>query len=135
VKRLPKKSSWPLASSARRLYSFGQCGEVLIEGNQGNPAWRTLIKLTTRNLPMPVGLSQMKAKVSYKFSRLCFKADLIEPLGESDSFCVDTPEGPFLMTKREFYRFFSNVVQTRSYRDNRIYHYPRTPQKALPFLV
>jgi len=60
---------------------------------------------------------------------------LIEPLGERDSFRVDMPEGSLVMTKREFYSVFANVVQTRSYRDERIYHYPRTPQKALPYFV
>lgn len=29
--------------------------------------------------------------VEYEFSRLCFKADVIEPLGENDTFIVHTP--------------------------------------------
>jgi hypothetical protein len=76
----------------------------------------------------------MKPKTTYEYSRLCFKADLIEPLGEHEQFCVITPEGSFVMTKREFHKVFDNVVRTRSYRDGRIYHYPKTPQKAAPFL-
>ena len=80
-------------------------------------------------------LAKMKAKVRYQFTRLCFRADLIEPLGESDSFCVDTPKGIFIMTKRQFHKIFVNVVQTHAYRVGRIYHYPKTPKKALPYMV
>jgi hypothetical protein len=77
----------------------------------------------------------MKPKVTYQFSRLCFKADIIiEPLADDDQFQVDTPEGSFVMTKLEFYRAFPNVVGTRSYKRGRVYHYPRTPQKATCFL-
>ena len=56
---------------------------------------------------------------SYRFSRLCFKADVIEPLAMDDTFEVVTPEGTFRMTKADFYRDFSNVPQTASYRDSR----------------
>ena len=77
----------------------------------------------------------MKPKIRYKYGRLCFKADLIDPLGWSDSFCVETPEGAFVMTKREFHRVFANVVQTCSYRDRRIYHYPSIPRKAAPYFI
>ena len=72
---------------------------------------------------------------SYDFSRVCFKADVIEPLRPGDRFRVVTPEGIFEMTKADFYRVFDNVVRSPSYRDRGIYHYPTTPQKALPFLV
>jgi hypothetical protein len=75
----------------------------------------------------------MKPKVTYEFSRLCFRADVIEPLGDDDRFCVMTPEGKFVMTKRQFYSVFANVVQTRSYLKHGIYHYPKTPRKADPF--
>jgi hypothetical protein len=77
----------------------------------------------------------MKPKVTYKFTRLCFKADIIEPLADEEQFQVDTPEGSFVMTKREFYEAFPNVVRTQSYKRGRVYHYPRTPQKATCFLV
>lgn len=76
----------------------------------------------------------MKPKATYKYSRLCFKADIIEPLADEDQFQVDTPEGSFVMTKSEFYRVFPNVMRTRSYQGGRVYHYPRTPQKAACFL-
>jgi hypothetical protein len=76
----------------------------------------------------------MIPKVRYWYYRLCFKAELVEPLKDDDVFCVDTPEGSFVMTKREFYRVFANVVRTKSYLVKRVYHYPTTPQKALEFL-
>lgn len=73
--------------------------------------------------------------IEYTSSRLCFKADLIEPLKDNESFIVHTPNGTFKFTKADFYRVFSNVVKTRSYQEVRIYHYPQLPQKALPFLI
>ena len=71
---------------------------------------------------------------SYEFSRLGFKADVIEPLGPSDRFRVVTPEGTFEMSKADFYRDFGNVTRSMSYRDRGLYHYPRTPEKALKYL-
>lgn len=71
---------------------------------------------------------------SYEFSRLGFKADVIEPLGKKDRFRIITPEGTFEMTKADFYRDFANVVSSASYRDRGLYHYPRTPKKALRYL-
>lgn len=73
-------------------------------------------------------------KVSYESTRLYFKADLIEPLNWDDYFCVIVKDEVFKMTKREFYEVFSNVVKTRSYREDRIYHYPVTPKKAMKFI-
>ena len=40
----------------------------------------------------------------------------------------------FRMTKADFYRDFSNVPQTASYRDSRIYHYSKTPERARKYL-
>lgn len=74
-------------------------------------------------------------EIHYSYSRLCFKAHLIESLQADASFRVDTPEGCFLMTKSDFYRVFSNVVNTTSYAERGLYHYPTIPKKALPFLV
>jgi hypothetical protein len=71
--------------------------------------------------------------VKYEFSRLCFKADMIEPLAAEDSFQVNTPKGSFRMTKAQFYRTFANVVASSSYRDKGIYHYPTVPGKAEQF--
>jgi len=55
--------------------------------------------------------------VSYQFSRLCFKASVIERLGDDEPFQVITPVGTFRFTKGEFYRDFPNVVASSSYRD------------------
>ncbi len=96
---------------------------------------------TSENLPTSpkiyenpvVGIGDCVAR--YEFSRLCFKADVIEPLRLDDRFCIITNEGTFVMTKREFYETFQNVVDSQSYRLNKIYHYPKTPQKAMQFKV
>lgn len=73
--------------------------------------------------------------VEYKTNNgLDFEADLIEPLKDNESFIVHTPNGTFKFTKADFY-VFSNVVKTRSYQEDRIYHYTHLPQKALPFLI
>lgn len=70
---------------------------------------------------------------TYSFSRLCFRREVIEPLGANDPFRVVTPLGTFQMTKAEFYREFRNVVESRSYSEDGIYHYPKLPAKAEPF--
>lgn len=75
-------------------------------------------------------------KVTYHFSRFCFKADLIEPLDMPDAFRVITKrDGVFQMTKADFYRDFPRVRETRSYRVDRLYHYPKVPKQALPYRV
>jgi hypothetical protein len=71
----------------------------------------------------------------YTYSRLCFKRDVIEPLGRDDEFEMETPVGVFRMAKREFYDVFNNVVKTRSYQEKGIYHYPKVPAKAEQFLI
>lgn len=70
----------------------------------------------------------------YKATRLLFRAEVIEPLKDSDIFRIHTPEGTFSMRKIDFYQVFSNVVMSNSYRNRGIYHYPKTPAKALAFL-
>jgi hypothetical protein len=70
------------------------------------------------------------AAASYKFSRLCFRRDIIESLGPTEMFQVITPTGTFPMTKSEFYRDFHNVVASKSYREVGIYHYPKLPVRA-----
>lgn len=72
-------------------------------------------------------------KVEYNSSRLCFLADKIEPLGWDEFFCIKTPKGTFAMTKQQFYSTFPNVVNSASYRNRRIYHYPNTPKKAFQY--
>ena len=67
---------------------------------------------------------------TYRFSRLCFRRDVIEPIGQSETFRVVTPVGTFQMTKSDFYREFENVVESKSYRVDGIYHYPKLPARA-----
>lgn len=71
----------------------------------------------------------------YKFNRLCFKADIIEPLKDDDIFIIHTPTETYQFTKADFYQVFSNVVKTKSYQEGKLYHYPKSPQKAKPFLI
>ena len=73
--------------------------------------------------------------IEYTSSRLCFKADLIEPLKDNDVFVVHTPNGTFKFTKADFYRVFSNVIETKSYQKGRLYSCKYPPKRALPFLI
>lgn len=70
----------------------------------------------------------------YSCSRLTFKACKIESLKENDVFCIKTPAGSFQMTKGDFYKSFPNVIQTKSYREQGVYSYTKTPQKANKYL-
>ena len=74
-------------------------------------------------------------KIEYHHQRLCFKADLIEPLDMDDYFRVNTGEGTFEMSKRDFYEVFANVASSQSYQTQRLYHYSVIPQKAARFKV
>lgn len=76
-----------------------------------------------------------KLKVTYKYTRLCFLAEMIEPLNSKESFRIICSEGIFQMTKEEFYREFQNVIQSRSYSEKGVYHYPKPPHKAFRFLI
>lgn len=73
--------------------------------------------------------------VEYTFSRLCFKADVIESLDDNDVFIVHTPDGSFRMTKADFYRVFPNVPITKSYQEGRIYRCKYPTQRAMQFLT
>lgn len=73
--------------------------------------------------------------VEYSFKRFCFKADVIESLEDNDIFVMHTPDGIFQMTKAEFYRVFSNVVESDSYQTGRVYHSKQPPKKAMRFLT
>jgi hypothetical protein len=88
-----------------------------------------------RNMPAPPVDSTGYA-ATYKHSRLCFRADVIEPLGMDGQFRIETTrDGTFVMSKRQFYETFTNVVESESYSQNGVYHYPRLPKKALPFRI
>src|SRR4051812_2825354 len=84
---------------------------------------------------LPASSDTPGVAASYRYSRLCFRADVIERLNDNDVFEVVTPEGRFRMTKAEFRRSFPKVITSISYREGRIYHYPRVPAKALQFRV
>lgn len=75
-------------------------------------------------------------RVTYTFSRFCFKADAIEPLAMADAFrMVTARDGAFQMTKAEFYRDFANVPPTVAYRRDRRYHSRTVPKKAEPYRI
>lgn len=82
---------------------------------------------TGKGGPVPVA--------AYRFSRLCFKRDVIEALGPNDAFRVETPVGSFQMTYADFHRVFPNVAQSRSYVENGLYHYRTLPSHAEQFRV
>ena len=73
--------------------------------------------------------------VHYSSSRLCFKADFIEPLNDDDIFAVHTPVGVFQMSKAEFYNTFPNIVKTESYQKGRLYSMKTPTKKAIQFLT
>jgi hypothetical protein len=53
-----------------------------------------------------------------------------------EQFCVETKnEGTFVMSKRQFYETFPNVVKSVSYERSREYHYTKAPKKALRFRI
>jgi hypothetical protein len=86
-----------------------------------------------RNRVQGGGSGSDGATVTYQASRLTFKRDVIEPLDESDSFQVVTPDGTFRMTKAEFYSTFPNVPLTKSYRQTGVYNYATLPRAAERF--
>jgi hypothetical protein len=83
----------------------------------------------------PVAPTTSAPAATYHFSRLCFRRDIIESLGPNESFQVVTPVGKFQMTKSDFYREFQNVVESKSYSEGGIYHYPKLPARAERFRV
>lgn len=74
------------------------------------------------------------SSLSYEYTRLTFKRDVIESLAPSESFRVKTPEGTFEFTRAEFETEFPKVVNSESYRSG-LYNYSKTPKRALAFLV
>ena len=76
-------------------------------------------------------------KTTYSSTRLLFKRDEIEKLLWDDKIRIysSNDQCTYEMTKREFYDVFSNVVKTKSYLEDGIYHYHKTPSKAFRFIV
>jgi hypothetical protein len=60
---------------------------------------------------------------------------VIEPLAMADRFCIVTPVGTFVFSKKEFYEGFPRVVASASYRVGGQYHFPKAPLRAMRFLV
>ena len=87
------------------------------------------------HLDSPPAPSTTVPSATYHFSRLCFRRDIIESLGPNEAFQIVTPVGRFQMTKSDFYREFQNVVESKSYSDGGMYHYPRLPARAERFRV
>ena len=83
----------------------------------------------------PHGPMKTRPKVTYRYSRLSFHRNSIEPLKDSDRFRAETSLEAFEMSKAEFYQTFPNVVQTDSYTKKGLYNYPKVPEKAKRFLV
>lgn len=73
--------------------------------------------------------------VRYRYGRLCFKRDIIEPLTWEQSFEVITPFGCFRFTKRQFYAAFPRIPKTHSYRGYGRYHGAKLHLRAKPFRV
>lgn len=116
-----------LASSY--VHSLSDSEAQVIEGLK-EAALRRLVS----DAPAP-GKGRSAPVATYKFSRLCFKRDLIEALGPNDLFQVETPIGTFQMTQAEFHRVFPNVTQSRSYLAGGLYHYRTLPSQAEQFRV
>ena len=92
---------------------------------------------TSRSRPRVSNATELQSDgaVRYKFSRLGFKADIIEPLPDDGVFEVETPVGLFRMTKRDFAEVFAGVRASKSYQDGRLYHFPQVPRRAEQFRV
>lgn len=108
-------------------YSFGAAGRSAVGRSARSPS----------RLPATAPLRREGTThvAEYRSSRLTFKRDVIEQLGDDDVFRVITREGVFEMTKSEFYRIFPRVSQSRSYRDAGSYNYPTIPDAAEQFRV
>lgn len=95
----------------------------------------TSVRYSTPRPPPRTPAEPGQGTTSYRFHRLCFKADVIEPLSVDEAFEVITPAGTFRMTKGEFYAAFPRVPLTKSYKEGRAYHFPKVPKAALRFKV
>lgn len=86
-------------------------------------------KVGTSNFPA----TQSDGVTTYRATRLLFRRDIIETLGEHERFRVVTPVGDFEMSKAEFYLAFPGVVASKSYREGGLYHFPSPPKRADAF--
>ena len=102
---------------------------------ESRTAIESLKAAAVAHMDSPPATKTSTPAATYHFSRLCFRRDVIESLGPDESFQVVTPVGTFQMTKFDFYREFQNVVESKSYSDGGIYHYPKLPARAERFRV
>ena len=72
----------------------------------------------------------------WEYSTLYFSKKKIDPLLEDQKFTirVKKTKESFTMTKREFYRVFDNVVNSKTYLEKGYYSYTTIPRKAYQFL-
>jgi len=75
------------------------------------------------------------AKVTYKYSRLCFKRKVIDELRANEDFKVETPLGAFQMSRAEFEADFERIIKTASWKRLGFYSYPIVPSKAEKYRV
>jgi hypothetical protein len=97
------------------------------------PSFRYRIPVRPTATAHSTGTREFAAR--YEYSRLAFKADVIESLALDESFRVDTPQGSYAMTKRDFYRIFPLIPVSRSYARDRLYSYPTPPRRAEQFRI
>jgi hypothetical protein len=72
---------------------------------------------------------------SYSNTRLTFRREVIEPLQAEQVFRVETRVGVFEMSKADFLKTFSHVAETKCYREQGYFNYPKVPAKAKRYLV
>ena len=72
---------------------------------------------------------------AYGATRFTLRRDVIESLGPGEVVRIETPSGGFELTKAQVYEAFPRAVQSRSYREDGIYHWPRVPKSAERFRV
>jgi hypothetical protein len=73
--------------------------------------------------------------IEYRASRLTFKRDIIESLGEDQPFRVVTPVGTFQMTPAQLRATYPGVLKSVSYREGGTYNYATLPKSAERFRV
>jgi hypothetical protein len=101
--------------------------EIFIDNFEQSKETKTEAKKASSSLKVSSGKKAIK--------RLTFYASEIDKLANQDSFEIITDNGTFRMTKKEFYFTFKNVAESKSYRVGGLYHYPKTPKKALQYLI
>lgn len=108
-------------------YSYGTAAPSI----GGNPSDQT----PTGAAGAPGARDPAEPRAVYSHSRLCFRADRIEPLAPHDTFRIVTRVGIFQLTKAQFYADFPNVRDSASYQTAGIYHYPSPPSRALKYRI